>query len=82
MIPERPGRSPTVAWSEADPVRVVILEALIIPEVNPSRVIRADALIDVSVIVTASFPKPVIVPAALDVYAVLISAAVPVIVVA
>ena len=55
VIPEEPL---TVAWSEADPVRVVILEALIIPEVKASRVIRADALIDVSVIVTASFPKP------------------------
>ena len=37
------------------------------PVVKASRVIRADALIEVSVIVTDSFPKPVIVPAALDV---------------
>ena len=65
--PEIPEEALTVAWSVADPVRVVILEALIIPEVKASRVIRADALIDVSVIVTASLPKPVIVPAALDV---------------
>ena len=34
------------------------------PVVWASRAIRTDALIDVSVIVTASFPKPVIVPAA------------------
>ena len=45
-------------------MRVVILEALIIPVVKASRVIRADALIDVSVIVTASLPKPVIVAGA------------------
>ena len=43
------------------------LEALINPVVKASRVLRIDALIDVSVKVTASFPKPVMVPAALDV---------------
>ena len=62
-----PEEALTIVWSEADPVRVVILEALIIPEVKASRVIRADALIDVSVIVTSSLPKPVMVPATLDV---------------
>ena len=55
----------TVSLSESDPARVVILDALIIPVVKASRVIRTDALIDVSVKVTASFPKPVIVPASL-----------------
>ena len=63
--PLMPDEALAVAWSESDPVRVVILEALIIPVVKASRVKRTDALIDVSVMVTASFPKPVIVPAAL-----------------
>ena len=39
-----------------------MLEALINPVVKASRVIRTDALIDVSVKVTASFPKPSIAP--------------------
>ena len=59
VIPEEPL---TVALSEADPRRVVILEALILPVVKASRVIRTDASIDVSLRVTASLPKPVIVP--------------------
>ena len=37
-----------------------MLEALIIPEVKASRIIRVDAFIDVSLRVTASFPKPLI----------------------
>ena len=62
MIPLEPL---TVALSESDPVRVVMLEASIIPVVNSSSVIRTDASIDVSLIVTASLPRPVIVPVVL-----------------
>ena len=57
-----PEEALTVAWSVADPLRAVMLEALINPVVKASRVIRTDALIDVSVKVTASFPKPSIAP--------------------
>ena len=67
----------TVALSESDPKRVVILEALIIPVVKASRVIRTDALIEVSVKVTASFPKPVIAPLEPLAKTLLISVAVP-----
>ena len=42
-----------------------MLEASIIPVVNSSSVIRTDASIDVSLIVTASLPRPVIVPVVL-----------------
>ena len=54
-----------MALSESNPVRVVMLDASIIPVVKASSVLRADASIDVSLIVTASVPRPVIVPAAL-----------------
>ena len=55
----------TVALSEANPVRVVMLDASIIPVVKASSVLRAEASIDVSLIVMASLPRPVIVPAVL-----------------
>ena len=60
MIPEE---ALTTALSEFDPVRVVMLKALIIPVVKASRVFRTAASIDVSLKVTASFPKPAIFPA-------------------
>ena len=42
----------------AEPVRVVTVPAFTLPEVLPSTVLRVDALIEVSVKVTASFPNP------------------------
>ena len=44
--------------SVAVPVRVLIVDALIVPEVFPSRVLRTDAARVVSVSVIASFPRP------------------------
>ena len=46
--------------SAADPVRVVTVPASTIPEVLPSSVFNTDAAIDVSAIVIASLPRPVI----------------------
>ena len=60
--PVIPEEALTVAWSVTDPVRVVILEASIVPIVRESSVIRTAASIEVSLIVTASFPKPSIAP--------------------
>ena len=44
--------------SVAVPVIVVTAEALIVPEVFPSRVFKTDAARVVSERVTASFPRP------------------------
>ena len=46
--------------SSAVPVRVVTVPASTIPEVFPSSVFNTDAVIDVSLIVTASLPRLVI----------------------
>jgi hypothetical protein len=67
-----------VFTSDADPVRVVTVAALTVPVVFPLRVFRTDADNEVSLIVTASVPSPLIVPAVPAVYAALTSAAVPV----
>ena len=49
-----------MALSESSPVRVVMLEASITPVFKASRFLRTDASIEVSLRVTASFPKPLI----------------------
>ena len=46
-----------------DPVKVVIFAAFIAPVVFPSRLMRRAASMVKSEIFTASFPRPVIVPA-------------------
>ena len=46
--------------SATDPVKVLTVPASIIPEVLPSSVFNNDAVIDVSVIVTASLPRKLI----------------------
>ena len=50
--------------SAADPVRDVTVPALTLPVVFPSTVLRTEAVVEVSLKVTASSPSPVIPDAA------------------
>ena len=46
--------------SAANPVKVLTVAAFTAPVVVPSRVLRAEAATEVSLMVTASFPNPLI----------------------
>ena len=64
--------------SEAVPVMEVTVEAFTTPEVFPFKLFNTSAASVVSLTVTTSLPRPVIVPAVFDAYAVLTSEAAPV----
>ena len=57
---EIPSEESTLSISEIEPVKVAIVEALIIPVVFKSRVFSKEASIEISEIVTISFPRPYI----------------------
>ena len=61
--PVTPAESNAVFAAAAVPVNVVTVAALTAPDVLPSNVLRTAAASVVSVSVTASLPRPVIVPA-------------------
>ena len=58
--PDTPAVVYIVLASAADPVTVKTVLASIVPVVFPLRVLRVAAVIEVSLKVTASFPKPLI----------------------